>query len=89
MILYNCSIYTMLSTLFPEHNWQPFRFPKVPAYTFKKVLEDKQMRSEYVDFLIEDLSIQSKEDWYKVSSEKLQHRKSFDWRFAFSETCIF
>jgi hypothetical protein len=52
-----------LATIYPDHNWMPWKFPTTPFGYWKDV--DKQRT--FMDSVAKELDIKSYEDWYKVS----------------------
>ena len=65
--MYSGSLSKLLSSIYPEHNWQLWKFNQVPANWWinnAKLFMEKAAR---------ELNIKSLEDWYNVSREVFSH----------------
>jgi hypothetical protein len=60
---YNDSLALLLSTLYPEYDWLPWKFERAP----RNYWEDENNQRKYVDWVSKELNIKKMEDWYKVS----------------------
>jgi hypothetical protein len=64
---FNGSLATALLQVYPEYNWQLWRFDKAPNGFWK----EKGNIMDYLEWLAEVLNIHKKEDWYSVSCEQI------------------
>ncbi len=58
----------MLSEVFPEHNWEQWRFTRVS----KASMKDKEILVESVKKAEVSLNIKEPKDWYRVSMEQIR-----------------
>jgi hypothetical protein len=68
---YYTSFYEMLKTVYPEHTWDPFRFPMTQVSLAKNnavTLEDAIVRLE------EGLKLTEPQKWYRVTTKQVQSR---------------
>ena len=65
LIKYNKSHINIITSVYPNYNWLPWRFNSTP----KEFWNDTNNVKEYMNWLSERLNIKTMEDWYKVSSE--------------------
>lgn len=71
--VYKGSPARMLQTLYPEFQWQPWRFSKVPAGFWGLLVRQRQA----VENLAVKLQVQNWEDWYHVTVDQVKsHRDS-------------
>lgn len=61
---YNNSLSLLLSTVFPEQEWLPWKFGKSP----KSFWENHDNKVKFMGWLSEKLHIKNMEDWYKVAT---------------------
>lgn len=59
---YGGSMFRALSTIFPEHKWQPWRFDVTPAGFWDDI--DNQRR--FFEWLGSELNIHQLDDWYNI-----------------------
>jgi hypothetical protein len=59
---YKGSLSNALLTLFPEYEWQPWKFSQVP----KNVWQDIENHKKYIKHIGDKLGIRKMEDWYQV-----------------------
>lgn len=64
---YGGSLYHLLRTVFPEYDFLPWRFKKVP----KDLFDDQLTISKLKALLEKDLRIVTFEDWYRVTQSQL------------------
>jgi hypothetical protein len=67
---YNGSLALMLSTLYPEYDWLPWKFSKSPLNFW----EDVKNQRKFMDWAGKQLRIKEMSDWYKVS-QKVRNAK--------------
>jgi len=70
---YNGSISKMLSTVYPEHNWDTLKFSNVP----QRYWTDPNNQRNFLEKLAKDLQITTQKDWYKLtrsSSENMEEQ---------------
>jgi hypothetical protein len=65
---YQDSLAQALLKIYPEHNWQVWRFERTPNGFWK----DTSKVKEYVDWLAKQLHLEKMEDWYTVSNDLLR-----------------
>jgi hypothetical protein len=63
---YNSSPSLILSSLYPEYNWIPWKFTQVP----KNFWNDTNNHKLYIEWLYKELNFNCMEDWYTISMEK-------------------
>lgn len=63
MAHFDCSVQRLISAVYPEHDWKPWRFVQVP----KDFWSSKKNRVAYMAWLENQLGYKRPEDWYKVS----------------------
>src|SRR5690606_10752133 len=73
MSYYDNSVYEMLKKVYPEHEWDPLRFGKVPQGYWHNL--DNQRK--FLDRIGEELGVKELDDWYKVDSEEVRRRATF------------
>jgi len=64
---YSNSLGIALSKVFPEHEWLPWKFRKVPG----KFWDSKNNRLAYFKWLAIALNVKNMEDWYQLSKLQL------------------
>jgi hypothetical protein len=62
---YNNSPFLLLSTVYPEYGWLPWKFDKHPTNFWENVNNQRK----YLDWAGNELGIKDMSDWYKVSLE--------------------
>lgn len=62
---YNESPFKLLSALFPNYKWLPWKFDHCPR-NFWSVPSNQRM---YMDWVAKELHITDKNDWYKVENK--------------------
>lgn len=60
--MYNCSMLQLLSAIYPDHNWIPWKFGRCPSGYW----DNKDNLRAFFDALGEELGIKKLEDWYQV-----------------------
>lgn len=60
---YDSSQYKMLRKVYPEHDWQPWKFKRLPA----KIGKDQEAMEKAIAFVEKEKRIQKPEDWYRIS----------------------
>lgn len=66
---YNNSLYKLLMAVYPEHNWLPWKFVKLP----KNAFSDPEIIEKALAHVESELNLTSPRDWRRV---KLEHLKS-------------
>lgn len=64
---FNDSVIKAVIDAFPEHNWEEWRFERVPLRWWNN---RKHIR-KYLDWLFQELKLKSMDDWYYVTNEQL------------------
>ena len=55
----------MLSTVYPDHNWLPWKFNAVPKHYWREMKNQKQ----YLEWAGKQLNTKEMSDWYKIKNE--------------------
>ena len=64
---YKSSLYKMLSTVYPEYNWLPWKFSRTMS-GFWKVKENQR---NFMEWAAKELKLNDIKDWYKVSHKEI------------------
>jgi hypothetical protein len=56
--------------IYPEHNWQFWRFDTVPH----KMWKDQKSLRQFFDWLAKELNVVDLKDWYKISKGEVIKR---------------
>jgi hypothetical protein len=62
---YNGSPYLLLSTVFPNYEWLPWKFDKCP----QNYWDDFQNQLKFMNWVAKELNINENDDWYKISAK--------------------
>jgi hypothetical protein len=62
-LIYRRSLANVLRNVYPEYNWEPFKFPKVASEHWENLLKDESGKIEYVRYLETELQIENEGDW--------------------------
>jgi hypothetical protein len=65
---YGNGIYEMLKTIYPEHQWVPWRFAKLPTSVVRNPLFEK----EALRYIEKERKLSKPEDWYRVTDESMK-----------------
>lgn len=65
---YSLSHYKMLRAVYPEHDWLPWKFKKLPAL----LKHDSEAIERAMRFIETECKINTNEDWYHLSNEQLR-----------------
>jgi hypothetical protein len=57
------SPYSLLSEVYPEFDWLPWKFVKSPTNSW----EIKKIQNKFLEYATEKLNIKESSDWYKVT----------------------
>jgi len=69
---FNYSPSKALQGVYPEHNWMIWRFHTVPRGYWEMVMNDQCEQKRIIDWLGDQLSIKSVDDWYRISTSKIR-----------------
>ena len=61
----NTSLYNVISSVYPEYEWLPWRFEKVPKHYWDS-LENQR---KFIEWAGKELQIKEMSDWYNVSNK--------------------
>ena len=61
----NYSLSRMLSVVYPEKDWQFWKFTRSPKF----VWDDVKNQRKYLDWAGKELGIKEMNDWYKVTAK--------------------
>jgi hypothetical protein len=70
LAVYSGSLGLALREVLPEHNWELWRFDKVPQ-AFWKVKHNQRL---YLEGLKQELKVKEMEDWLKVTMQDIERR---------------
>ncbi len=73
MRIHNESLYCMVSSIFREVKWLPWRFSDVS----REFWIDMKNQRNFLDWVATQLNYKEKEDWYKITNEVLKNSKNF------------
>jgi hypothetical protein len=59
----------MLSTLYPEYDWLPWKFAQSP----KKFWDDISNQKRFLEWAGNQLGVKQYSDWYKVTPKVVTH----------------
>jgi hypothetical protein len=62
---YNGSPSQLLSTLFPDYEWLPWKFDKCPANYW----DDVNNQRKFMEWAAKELNIKEMSDWYNINYE--------------------
>jgi hypothetical protein len=62
----------MLSTLYPDYNWLPWKFSKVPFNYW----QDLKNHRKFLDWAATQLNVKEMSDWYKISQKVNKNHKN-------------
>jgi len=84
LIIYE-SLAHMLQTVFPTHNWEPWKFKQPP----RNIWSQDGMLKKAFDALAKELNISKMEDWYDVTNKQIERKLgtctlSMDQHFSFA-----
>ena len=65
LLLHNSSLMQILNAVYPEHNWIPWEFTRVPA----KYWEDVKNQRKFMDWAGKALGIKETNDWHNVVNQ--------------------
>jgi hypothetical protein len=60
---YNNSMFQLLSSVYPDVNWLPWKFERGP----KNMWNDLSVQRQFLDSVAKQLNIKEMSDWYKIS----------------------
>ena len=69
---YNNSPSKALQSVYPEHNWMPWKFGQAPKGFREKLLHDPEEKKKLLHWLSDKLSIRELDDWYRVSLNQIR-----------------
>ena len=61
--VYNDSVYSLLSEVYSNYDWLPWKFEKSP----RNMWDDVNIKIKFITWLEKQLNIKEKSDWYKVT----------------------
>jgi hypothetical protein len=68
---YERSLHKTLAKVYPEFQWQPWKFPVVSG----RIWDSLDTQRDYFDWLGEQLGIRTHEEWYKVTLDDCRRYK--------------
>jgi hypothetical protein len=68
--LYNNSPSQLLSKVFPDYNWLPWRFGTCP----RNFWDDAKNQRNFMDWAATQLNIKEMSDWYKITAKVTYHK---------------
>ena len=67
MNLHNSSLSQLLHTVYPEHEWLPWKFSKAPA----KYWDDVKNQRKFIDWARKELKIKEINDWHSIKMQDI------------------
>ena len=67
------SMLNLLSSVYPEYNWEIFRFQRLPNNFKQKLMRDANLQEKFVKFLEKEFEISKTSDWNSVNFKKLRN----------------
>jgi len=68
LVKYNSSVYLLLKSLFPLHDWLPWKFPVLP----RSASTDPESIRLLLSFIEKELNIRDSQQWKRVNSKQLK-----------------
>ena len=62
---YNSSTMRLLTTVYPEYDWLPWKFERVPH----RFWENVENQRKFLDWASVQLNIKKLDDWYQIKTE--------------------
>ena len=62
--IHNSSLYKVLSSVYPEYEWLPWKFSKSPKFS--------KDSAKFVEMAGDELGIKEMNDWYKIKKEQIK-----------------
>ena len=62
---YDGTVYTLLSTVYPEYDWLPWKFHRTSRNTWK----EQETTRKFLEWAGNQLGVKELSDWYKVSKK--------------------
>ena len=66
--IFNDSVYELLSQLYPQENWIPWKFTQSPNYFWNDIKNQRK----FFDYIKNDFNIKTNEDWYKITCDDIK-----------------
>lgn len=70
-VRYSSSPSKTMQAIYPEHQWMPWRFRSCPRGYWDKVIKDGKEMKNVADWLAQQLSVKTLDDWYRVSKQQV------------------
>ena len=70
-LVMSASVYKLVSSVYPEYEWLPWRFHKTPANYWTDVKNQRK----FMDWAGKELGIKDMSDWYKVTTRVVKNRE--------------
>ena len=67
VLKYSASPYKLLSAIYPDYDWLPWKFPK----SLKNFWTDVKNQRKFMDWAAKELKIKEMDDWYNVTPKEL------------------
>ena len=65
---YNGSCYSLFQKIYPQFEWDPFQFERVPLHYWKSL----ENRRNFFDKIGNDLGVKKKNDWGKITIKQVK-----------------
>jgi hypothetical protein len=72
VMYHNNSLASALMSVYPQHDWEPWRFPVLPRWFWKDSEDALPFQARYISYLEKLLHISSMDSWYRVSREDIR-----------------
>jgi hypothetical protein len=66
------NFFELLSSVFPEYEWLPWKFPSTPKFFW----DDVNNQKKFVEWAAKELGVKKLSDWYKVSQKVTRQCKN-------------
>jgi hypothetical protein len=64
---YRGSMYTMLSTVYSDHDWKPWKFKTLPV----RAIQSPEIIEKVLQYVEKECRINRPEEWYSISGARL------------------
>ncbi len=70
---YKNSVVLLISSIYPEYEWLPWRFSHVPNGYW----DDMKNQRNFMDWVAGKLNFKNREDWYKITKGVINFKLKF------------
>ena len=65
LLIHGNSLFKVLSTLYSEYEWLPWKFQNSPRHAWENI----ETQKKFVEWAGKELKIKNKNDWYNVTNK--------------------